>query len=104
MQYFRFQPNIQLISASLACLSPWATTTTLPNVCSASHGTARKGFRFVPRFTPQFEAAPHTIQEKDASLYDHLSGTDPGASPSADPHPGAAWAGTQSQATTPAED
>eukprot|EP00965_Chrysotila_dentata_P059606 1977702-Pleurochrysis_carterae.AAC.2 len=57
---------------------------------------------FVLRFAPQFEAALHTIQDKYALLYDHLPGTDPGASP-ARPHPGTARAGTRSQATTPAE-
>eukprot|EP00965_Chrysotila_dentata_P256362 6212518-Pleurochrysis_carterae.AAC.2 len=51
----------------------------------------------------QFEAALHNIQDKYASLYDHLFGTDSGASP-AHPNPGATPAGTCSQATTPAWD
>eukprot|EP00965_Chrysotila_dentata_P168521 5564807-Pleurochrysis_carterae.AAC.1 len=66
---------------------------------------ATQGAEFVRRFAPtQFEAALHTIQDKYASLYYHLSGIDPEASPT-HPHSGAAPAGTRSQATsTPAED
>eukprot|EP00965_Chrysotila_dentata_P216570 6189453-Pleurochrysis_carterae.AAC.1 len=60
-----------------------------------------QGAEFVRRFAPQLEAALHTIQY--ASLYVHLPGTDPGASP-ANPRPCAAPARTRSQATTPAED
>eukprot|EP00965_Chrysotila_dentata_P100342 3315235-Pleurochrysis_carterae.AAC.1 len=70
-------------------------------LCKPWDGT--QGAGFVRRFAPQFEAALHTIRDKYAPLYDHLSGTDPGVSP-AHPHPGAAPAGTRSQATTVAED
>eukprot|EP00965_Chrysotila_dentata_P015712 520095-Pleurochrysis_carterae.AAC.1 len=66
-------------------------------LCEPWDGT--QGAEFARRFVPQFEAALHTIQNKYASLYDHLSGTDPGASPS-HPHSGAAPAGTRSQAAT----
>eukprot|EP00965_Chrysotila_dentata_P030459 1014018-Pleurochrysis_carterae.AAC.1 len=62
-------------------------------LCEPWDGT--QGAGSVRRFASQFEAALHTIQDKYASLYDHLFCIDPGASP-AHPHPGAATAGTRS--------
>eukprot|EP00965_Chrysotila_dentata_P208613 6184800-Pleurochrysis_carterae.AAC.1 len=65
-------------------------------LCKPTDGT--QGAEFVRRFAPQFEATLHTIQDKYASLYGHLSGTGPASSPG-HPHPGTAPAGTRSQAT-----
>eukprot|EP00965_Chrysotila_dentata_P045931 1526721-Pleurochrysis_carterae.AAC.1 len=67
-------------------------------LCEPWDGT--KGAEFLRRFAPNFEGALHTIQDKYASLYDHLTGNDPGSSP-ANPHVGTAPTGTRSQATNP---
>eukprot|EP00965_Chrysotila_dentata_P154839 5116733-Pleurochrysis_carterae.AAC.1 len=44
-----------------------------------------QGAKFLRRFAPDFERALHIIQDNYASLYDHLTGNDPGSSP-ANPH------------------
>eukprot|EP00965_Chrysotila_dentata_P103255 3408408-Pleurochrysis_carterae.AAC.1 len=103
---FKRKPFCDIFTAILTPPSNGAAMykKTLPIVCAASHGTARKALHdFVQRYAPQFEAALPIIQDKHACPYGQLSGTHPGAGPT-HPHPGAAPAGTRSQATTPAED
>jgi hypothetical protein len=60
-----------------------------------------QGAAFLQRFAPDFEGALHTVQDRFASLYDHLHELDPGSTNN--PHPGTAPHGRGAQAT-PADD